>query len=129
MSTVEAGIETVADAVQLYIDGVASGNAAALERAFHPDARMWGSIGGQRYDIPIAEMIGLVVSQPADVDGSFRASIREVTEVGDAAAAVVDEENFWGGMSFVDFFSLARIDGSWRIVGKTFAHTGGTPAG
>jgi Putative lumazine-binding len=29
-------------------------------------------------------------------------------------------------LSFVDFFSLANIDGSWKIVNKTFAHTGGS---
>lgn len=29
-------------------------------------------------------------------------------------------------LSFVDYFSVVRIDGSWRIVNKAFAHTGGT---
>jgi Putative lumazine-binding len=24
-----------------------------------------------------------------------------------------------------DFFTLAQIDGAWKIVNKTFAHTGG----
>jgi hypothetical protein len=32
-----------------------------------------------------------------------------------------------GNVSFVDFMSLARIDGAWKIVNKTFAHTGGEP--
>jgi hypothetical protein len=27
----------------------------------------------------------------------------------------------------VDYFSLARIDGVWKIVNKTYAHTGGEP--
>ena len=65
-------------------------------------------------------------SQPADVDGSFPGSIRTVDEEGDAAIAIVDEEGFWGALSFVDYFSLARTDGSWKIVNKTFAHTGGS---
>ena len=30
-------------------------------------------------------------------------------------------------MELVDFFSLAKIDGRWWIVNKTFAHTGGEP--
>ncbi len=30
-------------------------------------------------------------------------------------------------MSFTDYFTLARIDGAWTIVNKTFAHTGGEP--
>ena len=116
----------MAEAVQLYIDGVATGDTAKLEQAFHEDARMYGAIDGQRFDVPIVEMIKMVGSQPADADGSYRGSIRMVAEEGDAAIAIVDEHGFWGSLSFVDYLSLARIDGSWKIVNKTFAHTGGS---
>ena len=126
MSAVAATNQTVGEAVQLYIDGVARGDTAKLEQAFHEQARMYGAVGGQRLDIPIAEMIAMIGSRPADVDGSFRGSIRSVDEEGDAAIAIVDEQGFWGALSFVDYFSLSRIDGSWKIVNKTFAHTGGS---
>lgn len=126
MSTVTTENQTVAETVQLYIEGVAKGDTAKLEQAFHEDARMYGAVDGKRFDVPIAEMISMIGSQPADVDGSFRGSIRTVDEEGDAAFAVVDEDGFWGALSFVDYFSLARIDGSWKIVNKTFAQTGGS---
>jgi len=116
-------------ALQLYIDGVAQGDAAALEAAFHPAARMFGSLGGQRVDVPIAEMIAMVTAQPADVDGSFKASVRTVEVHGDVATATVDEENFWGTVAFTDVFSLALIEGGWQIVNKAFTHTGGAPPG
>jgi len=122
-------ISTPEAALQLYIDGVAGGDAAALESAFHSDARMFGALGGQRVDVPISEMIAMVAAQPADVGGSFKATVRSVEVHGDVAAATVDEENFWGTVSFTDLFSLARIDGSWQIVSKAFTHTGGTPPG
>jgi hypothetical protein len=114
MSTVTAGNTTVVGAVQLYIEGVAKGDTAKLERAFHPGACMYGSVSGRRFDIPISEMIAMSASQPADTDGSYRASIRSVEEEGDAAIAILDEEGFWGALSFVDFFSLAKIDDEWR---------------
>ena len=126
MSTVTAGNETVVSAVQLYIDGVATGDAAKLEQAFHQDARMYGAVDGQRYDIPISEMIKMIESQPGDTDGSFNASVRAVDEEGDAAIVTIEEHGFWGVLSFVDYFSLARIDGSWKIVNKTFVQTGGS---
>src|SRR5689334_15896008 len=116
MSAVALTNQTVAEAVQLYIDGVAAGDAAKLEQGFHESARMYGSVGGQRLDIPIAEMITMIGAKPADVDGSFRGSIRSIDEEGDAAIAIVDEQGFWGALSFVDYFSLSRIDGSWKIV-------------
>jgi hypothetical protein len=126
MSTVAAKNQTVTEAVQLYIDGVATGDTAKLEQAFHEHARMYGAVDGQRFDIPIAEMITMVGSRPADVDGTFRGTIRTVEEEGDAAIAIVEEHGFWGALSFVDYFSLARIDASWKIVNKTFAQTGGS---
>lgn len=118
---------TPAAAVQLYIDGVAQGDAAALEAAFHSDARMFGALGDQRVDIPIADMIAMISAQPADVDGTFRATVRAVEEHGDIASAIVDEENFWGSVAFTDVFSLARFGDDWKIVNKVFTHTGGTP--
>jgi hypothetical protein len=126
MSTVIADNRTVTGTVQLYIDGVAKGDTAKLEQAFHQDARMYGSVDGQRFDIPISDMIAMAASQPADADGSYRATIRTVEEEKDAAIAILEEDGFWGALSFVDFFSLANIDGSWKIVNKTFAHTGGS---
>jgi len=122
-------ISTPAAAIQLYIDGVANGDAAALESAFHPDARVFGALGGQRVDIPIAEMIAMVSAQPVNVDGTFKATVGAIEEHGDMASATVNEENFWGSVSFTDLFSLACIDGNWQIVGKVFTHTGGTPPG
>jgi hypothetical protein len=126
MSNVATGNETAVGTVQLYIDGVAAGDAAKLEQAFHEDARMYGAVDGQRYDIPISEMIKMIESQPANTDGTFRASVRSVDEEGDAATVTIEEHGFWGVLSFVDYFSLARIDGSWKIVNKTFAQTGGS---
>jgi hypothetical protein len=127
MSTVAAGNETAVGAVQLYVDGVAKGDAAKLEQAFNEGAWMYGTIGGQRLDMPITDMIKLIVDKPADVDGTFEATVRSVEEEGDVAVVTLEEQGFWGTLSFVDFFAVARIDGSWKIVNKTFAHTGGTP--
>ena len=43
--------------------------------------------------------------------------------VNDAAIAVLVEDDYQG-MDYVDFFSLIKIDGRWKIVNKTFAMTG-----
>jgi hypothetical protein len=113
--------------INLYIEGIRDGDAAKLREAFHPDSRMWGSMMGQRYDEPIAEMIAMVDGKPGDVGGSYHAHITSIEQNDDVASAVLAEEGFWGTISFVDFFALARIDGTWKIVNKTFAHTGGEP--
>jgi len=61
---------------------------------------------------------------PADT-GNYKARIVSIQQTGDAATAEVAEEGFWGTVSFVDYFALARINGAWKIVNKVFAHTGG----
>lgn len=77
--------------------------------------------------LPIVDFFAMADGNPADVAGSYSASIVGVNQVGDAATVQLEEDGYWGGVSFTDFFSLARIEGEWLIVNKTFAHTGGDP--
>jgi hypothetical protein len=81
--------------VQLYIDG-ANGDGAKLREAFHPDARMFGN---------------------------YRAGIRMIDLAADAGIAVLVETDYLG-TDFVDYFSVARIDGRWWITNKTYGHAG-----
>jgi hypothetical protein len=113
--------------VDLYVEGMRNGDGATLREAFHPQAWMFGSLAGTRYDEPIGELIAMVDGHPVDVDGSFQAHVVSVEQAGDAAFAVLKEQGCWGSVSFTDFFTLAQIDGAWTIVNKTFAHTGGEP--
>jgi len=133
MATTDARVaerEAIATAIQLYVDGASKGDPAKLEEAFHQEAWMFGAVSGQRYDMPITQMADMVSSQPLDSDGSFSARITDVEQDGDVARVRLEEDGCWGGISFVDYFSLAKIDGAWKIVNKTFTHTGGElPAG
>ena len=116
--------DEIVKVLQLYIAGASKGDATSLDQVFHPAARMFGQLAGSRVDIPISEFVAMAERQPADT-GAYRGRVLSVTQVGDAAAAVVAEEGCWGSVSFIDFFTLARIDSNWKIVSKTFAHTGG----
>jgi hypothetical protein len=120
-------IDAITEVVQLYIAGTARGDRAKLVEAFHPAARMYGAIGDQRFDVPVTEFVALVTGSPAGAGGAFQARLTAIAQTGDAACATVMEEGFWGTMSFTDFLTLSRIERHWRIVGKTFAHTGGAP--
>ncbi len=119
--------DAIARVLQLYMDGSARGEADKLKEAFHPDSRMFGAVGDKRFDVPIQALIDMTAHGPADTAGKYRGRILSVMQVGDAAMAAVAEDGFWGSVSFVDFFNLAKIDGRWLIVNKTFAHTGGEP--
>ena len=118
--------DAICAVVQLCLDGEATGDVAKLQEAFHPDARMFGDLAGTRYDVPIQGLFDMSAQDPADT-GNYRSRILSVTQLGDVAAVTVAEEGYWGTVSFVDFLSLCRIEGRWKIVNKTFAHVGGDP--
>ena len=134
MSQVLGGQASPADAVreydevrrvvQLFHDGEAKGDAAKLQEASHPDARLFGSVEGTRYDMPMAQFIELAAKEPGDT-GNHRARILSVQQTGDAAVAEAVEEGYWGSLSLIDYFQLVRIEGTWKVVSKLFAHTGG----
>jgi hypothetical protein len=110
----------------LYMEGASKGDVGKLKEAFHEDARMFGQIDSWRYDGPITDFFDSVAAKPADT-GAYRGRVLSVQQVGSAALAVVAEDGYWGSLSFIDFLSLARIDGKWKIVNKTFECTGGEP--
>jgi hypothetical protein len=60
MATTTQEGDQITRTVDLYVQGVREGDAAKLREAFHPDAPIWGSMLGERYDEPITEMIAMV---------------------------------------------------------------------
>jgi hypothetical protein len=116
-------------AVQLCTEGEAAGDVGKLDEAFHADARMFGSLAGTRYDVPIAELVALAKS--AGRHRQLRSRILSVQQTGDAAVAVVAEESHWGTVSFIDYLQASRCrliptraDGSLATVqvAKNFAN-------
>ena len=122
-TTVVDDHDAICRVVQLCLDGEATGDVEKLREAFHPDARMFGSLAGERCDVPISEFFDIAARNRSEGTGVMLA----VHQTRDAALATVAEEGCWGTVSFVDYFSLARVDGTWKIVNKLFAHTGGEP--
>lgn len=125
MTTTETETErgAITSVVEAYIDGARTGDTDRLMEAFDPRAWMFGSLGGQRFDIPIGEMIEMLTAQP--MGETYEGRITSVEQVGHAARVTLAETGCWGAVSFTDFFGLSKIDGEWKIVGKVFVHTGG----
>ena len=124
VADVVADYDAICRVLQLCTEGEAKGDVAKLREAFHADARMFGSIAGTRYDIPIEELFELAESEPADT-GTYRSRILSVHQTGDGAVALVAEEGYWESLSFIDYFQLARTTGT----GRSSASCSSTPAG
>ena len=80
--------DAISRVLELCTEGEAKGDIAKLREAFHPDARMFGSLAGERYDVPIAELFELAQSAPADT-GSYRSRVLSVQQRGDQNLAPI----------------------------------------
>jgi hypothetical protein len=80
------------------------------------------------YNIGMPEFYKDMASDPLN-RGRYRARVISIQQFGSAAVVVLAEDGCWTDVSFVDILSLWKSNGAWKIVNKTFAHTGGTPPG
>jgi hypothetical protein len=121
-------LDEVRALISLYVDG-ANGDSNKLRQAFHSEATMTGHIGDS-YDTftPISGFMSMVESNPGAAGPIYQATIQSIDLTGDAGVAVLAERDFFG-CDFIDYFTVARIEGRWQIINKTYAHTGGQPPG
>ena len=123
MSDYFQDLDDIRAVVQLYVEG-ASGDAAKLSQAFATDARMYGHIGPMDTYVPITDFVAMVEGSPSMAGPNYQATIRSIDIAGYAGVAVLVEKDY-AGCDFVDWFTVARIEGRWQITCKTYAHTGG----
>ncbi|MBT4099839.1 MAG: hypothetical protein HOC05_24900 [Gemmatimonadetes bacterium] len=118
-------LNDVRELIQLYIEG-SNGDVGKLEAAFHAEARMFGRLGDNPTSSgPIGDFIEWIGQTPGNAGPNYRADIREIDISGDAGVAILVETDYLGH-DFVDYFSVARIDGEWKITNKTYADMGVT---
>ncbi len=112
-------LQQVERLARLYIEG-AAGDAAKLREAFHPQAQMFGKVGTREVAVPIEQFFATVQQRAGTLCGPrYRATVIRVDVVGDAGVVAIAEEDYLGS-DYVDWFSVARLDGRWQIVNKTF---------
>jgi len=120
-STTITDAEQIATKIDGYVRGCQTGDGTYFKESFHPDARMFGHVGDDRYDEPIFGGMDAAVAGQPTVDHD--AKILSIDVSGDAACVKLAESRFWG-LDFVDYFLLSRIDGEWQIVAKSFDSSG-----
>lgn len=105
----------VRTAVQAYFDGITKHDVDALGRAFFPRARfMYVRPDGSVYESSFEDWSSFA-QRPASPEGKQNTLISiDVT----GSAAVAKTELFWPGVHYVDYLSMLRIAGEWRIVQK-----------
>lgn len=107
--------EAVRAVVQLYFDGITKPDSVALRRAFAPESRlMFVRRDGSLYMTPFEDWVAFT-RRPGMAAGKEN-RLLSIDIAGSAAVAKVDLE--WPGVHYVDYLSLLKTRGEWRIVTK-----------
>ena len=111
----EAGIRA---ALEHYLQGHATGDGAPMRIAFHPVAQLFW-IAGDTLARRTGESYAAGFSgRPADDEARRRRRIVSIDRAGNAAMAKIELDYPTG--RFVDYMSLLRVNGEWKIVNKIF---------
>ncbi len=105
----------IRETVQAYFDGMVLGEPERLRAAFHEDAYLIGITRDGPTRIPFAEWSARM-TRPLPNPEQFRNRVVSVDVVGMAAVAKTDLD--WPSVHYVDYLSLLKVDGEWKIVNK-----------
>ncbi|QDZ08691.1 nuclear transport factor 2 family protein [Sphingomonas panacisoli] len=104
--------------LNLYLQGHASGSGDYMRQAFVPEARLLFMRDGKLTQVTSEEYASRFTGKPADDEAKRKRSIGLIDIAGDAAIARIDLD--YPDAKFVDYMTLLKIDGKWRIVNKSF---------
>lgn len=114
-SAEEAAVRAV---IEHYFRGHATGQGEHFRRVFHPESKLFAVREGKFWQLTSEEYITRAPGKaPAD-EAQCRRGVEMVDVAGNAAVAKVVLD--YPQARFVDYMSLLKIDGEWKIVNKTF---------
>jgi putative lumazine-binding protein len=109
--------KAISDTIQHYLDGARSGKGDDMRPAFHEQATIFGYVGPDLFAGPIEGLYAWHDENGAAVDVVTHVTIMEVVET--VAVVRVDADN-WTGHRFTDYFTMLKVDGTWKIMNKVF---------
>ena len=101
-----------------YIKGHATGDGEYMKKAFHTDGNLIFIRDGKYTTRSFSEYIGGFSGKPAADEAGRKRSIESIDVSGNAGSAKIILE--YPTVRFVDYMSLLKIDGEWKIVNKIF---------
>jgi hypothetical protein len=110
--------EGVRAAIEHYLRGHATGDAAHMRLAFLPTAHIEGIREGRFTSWMLDEYCALFTGEPAEDEATRRRTIDAIDVSGTAASAKATLVH--GATTFADYFVLLKVDGAWKIANKVY---------
>lgn len=110
--------DDVVATVATYVEGLRVGDAEHVARAFLDGAVMYGFTNGELLAGPISNLYDFVNTHGTAPEITTRLDVLAITP--STAVVRVDMEKDAIDADYTDFHTLIKIDGTWRIIAKTF---------
>ena len=110
--------EAVRVPLENYLKGHATGDGEYMRKAFHTEGNLVFVRDGKFTTRSFADYIAGFTGKPAADEAQRKRSIESVDVAGNAASAKIILD--YPTTRFVDYMSLLKIDGEWKIVNKIF---------
>lgn len=101
-----------------YIKGHATGDGEYMKKAFHTEGNLIFIRDGKYSTRSFTEYIAGFTGKPAADEANRRRAIESVDFAGNAAVARIVLD--YPTVKFVDYMTLLKINGEWKIVNKSF---------
>ena len=119
MDTCGADRERIAQAIQLYFDGMHYRDLIRLRKAFHPPACLFGYRRQQCLHVPVEDWLRIVESRPVPASNGEPHDMRIMSTDISGCVATAKVAYLYQGLRFVDHLTLLRTtDAEWVIVNK-----------
>jgi hypothetical protein len=110
--------ESVKIPLNYYLQAHATGDPEFIRKAFHRDARITAFRDGKLLNLSTEEFAGRFSGKAADDEERRKRTIESIDITGNAAIAKIVLD--YPSVKFVDYMTLLKIDGEWKIVNKSF---------
>jgi hypothetical protein len=101
-----------------YLKGHATGDGEFMRKAFHPDAKVFSYRDDKLGQMTSTEFAARFTGKPAADEAQRKRWIESIKITGNAGFGVIVLD--YPAIRFVDYMSLLKVDGEWKIINKTF---------
>ncbi len=114
----------VATVIERYFDGLHHSNTAILATVFHPQAHYFCATDGSLLHLDMTQYLPVVEKRPSPASqGHLRTDRIVSVEFAGPVTVFVKAECSIPPKAFIDFLTLVKLEGDWRIVSKVFHYT------
>ena len=111
-------VAAVRRALEHYLQGHATGDGSHHRLAFYPQANLYFVQNGALSTLTSEEYAARSPGKPATDEAQRKRRIASIDITGTAAMAKIELD--YPTVRFVDYMSLLKVNGEWRIIAKIF---------